>query len=83
MSDENRKQLTELLDSFYKVYISNVAKSRKIEEAKLKEISDSMKVRKAQDALQYNLITNVGYFSDAEDFIRKKLLIQSKEKSTM
>ncbi len=80
MSDENRKQLTELLDSFYKVYISNVAKSRKIEEAKLKEISDSMKVRKAQDALQYKLITDVGYFSDAEDFIRKKLLIQSKEK---
>src|SRR5690606_27670327 len=32
MSDENRKQLTELLDSFYKVYISSVAKSRKIEE---------------------------------------------------
>ncbi|GAL84225.1 protease IV [Sporocytophaga myxococcoides] len=80
MSDENRKQLTELLDSFYKVYISDVAKSRKIEDAKLKEISDSMKVRKAQDALQYNLITDVGYFSEAEDFIRKKLLIQSKEK---
>jgi len=80
MSDENRKQLTELLDSFYKVYITNVAKSRKIEEAKLKEISDSMKVRTAQDALKYKLISDVGYFSDAEDFIRKKLLVQSKEK---
>jgi protease-4 len=80
MSEENRKQLTELLDSFYKIYIQNVAEARSIDAAKLKEISDSMLVRTAQDARKFNLITDVGYYSDVEDYIRRKLLIQSSEK---
>src|SRR5690606_27148866 len=47
---------------------------------KLKNISDSMLVRDADDAKRYNLITDLSYQDMADDFLRKKTKTEKDEK---
>jgi len=72
MSDANRAQMKSFMNSIYDTYLANVAASRKIEEAKLRKVSDSMLVHNASDALTYGLITDLDYYNKAETFIRSK-----------
>ncbi|HVD98771.1 MAG TPA: signal peptide peptidase SppA [Cytophagaceae bacterium] len=72
MSDANRAQMKSFMNSIYATYLANVAVSRKIEEAKLRKVSDSMLVHNASDALTYGLITDLDYYNKAETFIRSK-----------
>ncbi len=73
MSDENREQLTAIAESIYTNYLTNISTSRGIEPAELRSISDEMKVRNSDDALQYGLVTRLGYESDLKDAIKDKL----------
>jgi protease-4 len=80
MSDANRTQLKSFLNSIYDDYIRNVAKSRGIDEKALKEISESMLVRNADDALKYKIVTDLGYYDNVEDFLKTKLNLEKKDK---
>jgi protease IV len=80
MSDANRTQLKSFLNSIYDDYLKNIAKSRGIDEGMLKEISRSMLVRSADDALKYKLVTDLGYYDNAEEFLRTKLNLGKEEK---
>jgi protease-4 len=80
MSDANRLQVTSYLNSIYDVYLKDISLSRKIEASKLRQISDSMLVRKPEDALTYQLITNVGYEDEILEILRKDLKVDKKEK---
>ena len=75
MSDYNRNQLDTLLGSVYHTMLLDVAKSRQLPMNKLRLISDSMYVHNANDALRYQLITNLGYYDQIETELRKKLSI--------
>lgn len=61
MSDENRLQLTSLLNSIYGNIIANIAESRNIAPEKLIEISDNMLVRRPQQAIEYHLADSLVY----------------------
>lgn len=72
MSDPNRTQITSFLNSLNNYYLQNVAKSRGKSFAEVKQISDSMLVHSSEDALKYGLITNVGYYDEALDYMKKR-----------
>lgn len=80
MSEPNRQQLNSLLTTVNNVFLANVAESRNIPIEKLKLISDSMLVRNAADALEFKLVTDIGYFDNVEDFIRTKLKSEKDDK---
>ncbi len=80
MSDASREQTTAFMNSIYNFYLTNVSKSRNITVEKLKMISDSMLVREAKDALTHGLVTNVAYFDEFDDMLRKQLKVAEKEK---
>jgi protease IV len=80
MSDANRTQVRSFLNSIYTVYIANVAMARGLDEKALKDISENMLVRNANDALKYKLITDVGYYDQVGQFIRTKLNKGPKDK---
>jgi len=80
MSDANRTQIQSYLGSLYSHYLSNVSKARGVDTAQLRNISDSMLVRTAEDALKFKLITNVGYYDEMLDFVRGKLGIEKDKK---
>jgi len=80
MSDANRLQVTSYLNSIYDVFLKDIAVSRKIEVSKLRQISDSMLVRKPEDALNHQLVTNIGYEDEILEILRKDLKVDKKEK---
>jgi len=80
MSDANREQVTSYLNSIYDLYLKNVAESREIAIEKLREISDSMLVRNAETALQYQLITDISYEDEAQEAIKSLLKLEKDEK---
>lgn len=59
MSNENRLQLTETINSIYDYVVTQVASSRGIDKAKLREMSDKMLVRNAKQAVEYGLIDSL------------------------
>ena len=59
MSDANRLQLTELIESIYDHVLTKISESRNIAKLELKEISDKMLVRNAALAQQYKLVDSL------------------------
>lgn len=61
MSDENRLQLNELINSVHQTYLEDVSESRKIPVNELKGISDQMLVRLPEDAVENGLVSAIAY----------------------
>lgn len=61
MSDANRLQLTETINSMYDYVVTQVATSRGIPKERLREISDKMLVRNGQQAVEVNLVDSLLY----------------------
>jgi protease-4 len=80
MSEANRLQVTSYLNAIYDVYLEDIAASRKIDKSQLRQISDSMLVRKPEDAVQYQLATHLGYEDEILEVLRKELKVDKKEK---
>jgi protease-4 len=80
MSEANRLQVTSYLNAIYDVYLEDIATSRKIDKNQLRQISDSMLVRKPEDAVQYQLATHLGYEDEILEVLRKELKVDKKEK---
>ncbi|MDQ3393629.1 MAG: signal peptide peptidase SppA [Bacteroidota bacterium] len=80
MSAENRSQVSSYVNSIYDYYLQNVASSRNIEFAALKNVSDSMLVRTASDALDHKLVTQLAYEDEIFTELKVKLDIEEKKK---
>lgn len=73
MSDENRLQLNEMVNSINSVMLNHMSESRAISIERLKEISDKMLVRNASLALEHQLVDSLVYQDQVEDVIKEKL----------
>jgi protease-4 len=72
--------LTELINSIYNHVLERISESRNIPQAKLKEISDKMLVRKAQDAQDLGLVDSLLYEDQFRAIIQKRLGVASDKK---
>ncbi|MCU0443516.1 MAG: signal peptide peptidase SppA [Microscillaceae bacterium] len=79
MSDANRKQYEELLNSVYGFYLANVAKSRQIELSELTRISKEYLAQTPKDALKYRLVTHLAYYDEVEAEMKKNLKLKEKD----
>jgi protease-4 len=82
-SDSARYQTVSFLNSINGYMISQVAKTRRIDPARLKVISDSMLVHNAPDALRLKLVTKLGYFDEVQDYMRGKLDLAKDKKPNL
>jgi protease-4 len=82
-SDSARYQTVSFLNSINGYMIGQVAKTRGIEPARLKVISDSMLVHNAPDALRLHLVTKLGYFDEVQDYMRGKLGLAKDKKPSI
>lgn len=80
MSDSNRVQTTKFLGSMNDHMIKNIASSRKLKEEDVREVSNEMLIRNANDAVKYGLATNVSYYDHVEASIRKRLELKEDDK---
>jgi protease-4 len=79
MSDANRLQLSSVLESINGNMLKNVAKSRDIDINVLSDISKEMKIRKAQDAIEHNLIDGALYYDEMMSELMERMDV-SREK---
>ncbi|MGY3090380.1 protease-4 [Hymenobacter sp. UYAg731] len=82
-SDSARYQTVSFLNSINGYMIGEVAKTRGIDPARLKVISDSMLVHNAPDALRLHLVTKLGYFDEVQDYMRRKLDVAKDKKPSI
>ena len=80
MSDANRLQLTELINSIYDHVLTQVAASRNIPKANLKEIADKMLVRNAELALEYKLVDSLMYDDQVQKELGRRLGLKGDDK---
>ncbi|MBL3656393.1 signal peptide peptidase SppA [Fulvivirga sediminis] len=73
MSEENRLQLTSMLNSINNHSIANVAKSRGLSEADVKQMSEEMLARQPEDAVKYGLLDSLTYYDGVISFLKKKV----------
>jgi protease-4 len=82
MSDADREQVSLYINSMYSVMLEDIAASRNIPVAKLKNISDSMLVRNATDAKNFGLVSHVGYYDELLISLREKLKLDADKEIT-
>ncbi|WP_242916894.1 signal peptide peptidase SppA [Pontibacter liquoris] len=80
ISAPNREQLNAFLNAINNYQLQNIAKSRGKTFAEMKNISDNMLVRNAEDARKYGLITNIGYYDEAVDYMKQKAGLKEADK---
>ncbi len=83
MSDSARLQTSSFLNSLNNAMLADVAASRKIAPARLKVISDSMLVHNADDAKRLQLVTDLGYYDQATDYMKGKLGLEKDAKLSL
>jgi len=83
MSEANRLQTKAYLEAIFEVFLEDIAQSRKIDKQRLRTISDSMLIRKSQDALDMQFVTNIGYEDEILEILRKELKVDKKDKIKM
>ncbi|NJM24516.1 MAG: signal peptide peptidase SppA [Bacteroidia bacterium] len=80
MSEENRLQLSSLINAIYDEMIKGVAASRNLSEEKLKDIASNMLVRNAAQAREAGLVDSLLYDDQFRDILQDKLHQQTGDK---
>ncbi|MEY2829092.1 MAG: hypothetical protein RIQ33_950, partial [Bacteroidota bacterium] len=71
MSDANRLQTTEFINSFYSHFMHNIADSRKMNYDSLDNISKELLVRNPASALKYGLVDGLKYYDEVLAELKK------------
>ena len=80
MSDENREQISYVINDLYGRFIKNISESRNLPEAVVDSIADNLLVRDADDAVMLRLVDGTLYFDEVLDKLKEKTGIGEKEK---
>lgn len=80
MSDENRLQVREYLTALNDIYMRDIAASRNIPEAELRQIADRFDGRSAEGSLKARLVDRIAYEDEVFDLIKTKIGLDKKEK---
>lgn len=73
MSPETREQMGSLLGSVFSTYISDISRTRSLEESLLKQVADSMLATSAKSAESYKLITETLYQDEVLEKLKGKV----------
>lgn len=76
MSEASREQTNSFLNNIYQTFLQDVARNRNIEVNELERISDEMLVRRAEDAIEYKIVDELGYLDQIHAEIRNQLGIE-------
>jgi len=78
-SPENKLQYREFLRDFYDIFLSDIAKNRKMSIAELRKVVDQGLANSPESAVKYGLFNKVIYRQELIDELRKKLGLDQDE----
>ena len=83
MSEASREQSTALVNSIWGSFTEAIARSRNVTVEELNQIADSLKIRRAADALQYKLVDELNYRPEYLKAIRAMSKVDDNTKITL
>lgn len=82
MSPENKLQTREFLTETYDMYLADIAGARNIPVDSLKKMAWNFQIKKAEDALQYKLVDEIGAKADCEAWMNQQMDKKANDKIT-
>jgi protease-4 len=79
MSDSSRVQVERYMNSMWDDMRNDIAADRKIDAEDLNVIADSMKIKRAEDAVEFKLLDGVKYSDEVMALLMKKVGVDSEE----
>ncbi len=79
MSDSSRVQVERYMNSMWEDMRNDIAVDRKIDAEELNIIADSMKIKRAEDAVEFKLLDGVKYRDEIMSLLMKKVGVDSEE----
>ncbi len=79
MSKASKYQDSLWLFSIYNHFVATIAQDRKQAGEFIKQVANDLLIRTPQDALNFQLIDQIGYADEAEALIKEKLALKEKE----
>ena len=73
LSDKNRLQNQILIDKLYTNYLDNVSASHVLSAEELREVATHLKVQDAETAYKESFVSHLGYMSDYDTLLRKRI----------
>ena len=73
MSEENRLQVREYMESLYGIMLEDISNSRKISVKELRTIADEYQLREADDALRLKFVDKLLYKDEMIDLLKDKI----------
>ncbi|MBL7963910.1 MAG: signal peptide peptidase SppA [Flavobacteriales bacterium] len=73
MTEANREQLSTLIEGLWQDYLNTISASRKVDVAKLRDIADNLRIRRAQHAMDLGLVDGVEYKDVVLDRLRERM----------
>lgn len=73
MSDSSRVQVTRYLTSMWEDMCNDIATDRKVNVSDLNLIADELKIQRAEDAVDFNLLDGVKYRDEIMNFLMEKV----------
>lgn len=80
MSDANREQTSKYVGAIWNHIVKGVAESRHLSFEELTLIADSLRIRKAEDAVKYKLADAVVYKDELLEFLKEKTGAEDEKK---
>ncbi len=79
MSDANRKQISELLESLWTSILKDIGESRNLDESELNKIADDLGARSPELAIKSGLIDGTIYLDEYEDLLGRTIGLKEEE----
>lgn len=83
MSEENREQMSYLLNGIYDEFLGTISESRNISVPALKDIANTHAVRLAEDALELKMVDHLMEKDELLTFMKEQIGLDSDEKIEM
>jgi len=80
LSDKNKQQIREYINDLYDEFIDDIAASRDMSPAELKNIADQYLIRQASDAVTYGLADKVAYFDEVIAAMKEEIGLEEDDK---
>lgn len=83
MSDANREQISFLIDDLYGRFIGDIANSRELDPNLLDSIADNLLVKYPEEAEKYQLVDELAYLDQVQDYLKSELGLSEDDKLEM
>ena len=80
MSENNRTQVREYIDSLYTHFLADISTARNIHPDTLYNIANEFRLRKAEDALTHKMIDHIGYRDEIMTALKERIGLEKDDK---